>query len=252
MRIRSLQLAAALSLLLAPASAAAQYDPRYPGGTAPAPARPAAPPPQRPPPPPPGPGPTGLTLGARFGYGWPGGDISDEGDPRLGDLVDHKLPIWLELGYRFNPAVRGGVFIELAPTTVSDVYCPPGQSCDAFDWRFGVDLQLHLRPGAPVDPWVGVGLGVEVLQADTTLVDPLGNPFFGEVTYTAFELPMLEGGLDLALGRWFTLGPFVSWSLGTYTSVEARGAGFTTTDVAIHDRALHQWLELGIKGTFSL
>ena len=81
-----------------PALAAGQYDPRRPPPRGHA-----------------GPRDQGLTLSARLAYGAPAGDISDEVDaggaplyPKLDDLVRHKVPIWLELGYRFNPAVWGG------------------------------------------------------------------------------------------------------------------------------------------------
>jgi hypothetical protein len=235
--------AVALAVLLLPGLAAAQHDPRRP-------------------PPPPGaphhgtdePGDTGLTLGARFGWGTPRGDISNEGDPRLDDLVDSKIPIWIEVGYRFNPAVWGGVYVEYAAVNVANAFCDPARSCDGSSVRFGVDLQVHLAPLRHVDPWIGIGFGAEFVSADT-LLDTNGDGLpdaLGNVSYGGLELPLLEAGIDVALSSRFTLGPYLSWSAARFTSRDTELSGFSELSERIHDGTYHGWLELGVKGTFKL
>jgi hypothetical protein len=238
MRLRPILL---LALLALPAAAAAQYDPDAPPPPVGRPSR-AAPPRSY------GPADTGLVLGARLGYGSPGGKISNE-DPRLDDLIDSKIPIWLELGYRFNPTVRGGLYLELAPMSVNDTFCLPGRSCDAGSVRFGIDVQFHLSPFHPVDPWIGAGIGAEFISADAydPTIDDIST--FG---YGGVEFPLLEAGVDLTVSPRFALGPYVSWSAGRFTSYSVSSPGFADTSGRIQSRATHSWFQIGVKGTFKL
>lgn len=242
MRVRSLALALVLAL---PAIGSAQYDPN------------------RPPPRHPGSGPRaagprdqGITLSARLGYGVPTGDISDDVDqsgiridPALDDLVRYKVPIWLELGYRFNPALWGGLFLELAPTSMDDDFCLPGRDCDASNVRFGVDMQLHLAPYASIDPWVGVGIGMEFLSVEA--YDPSIDDI-SEFGWAGLEFPLLEAGLDLAVSRHATIGPYVAWSIGYFTRFDVESPGFADLDGEIDDKAIHTWFQIGVKGTLKL
>jgi opacity protein-like surface antigen len=229
------RLASVAIALLAPALALAQYDPRY-----------------YPPAAPRSPAEQGLVLGGRVGYGAPFGDISGN-DPALGDLMDSKIPIGLELGYRFNRTVWGMLYLELAPAFVNDSFCPSGANCRAADFRFGVEAQFHLAPYQPVDPWVGVGVGLEVLSARTNIVFPNGTTALADASYLGLEFPLLEGGLDFNVAPQLAIGPFVSLGLGTYTSFSydpKDGSGTTTHSIT--DKTLHGWLEVGVKGTFKL
>jgi hypothetical protein len=244
MRARQLTVLAAITL---PALAVGQYDPR---GTPPPPRR-AAPPREA------GPGPTGLTLSLRAGYATPGGEIADDVDPVSGaeiyppldDVVVRKIPFWIELGYRFTPVVWGGIYLELAPVRGDRSFCLPDRSCEASTVRFGLDLQLHFSPRGSLDPWIGVGGGIEILNAE--LFDPTANAI-SEFSWAGFELPLVEAGLDVAVSRQVALGPYVSWSLGQYTSFSVRTPGFADESGRLDDRAFHSWFEVGLRGTLKL
>ena len=238
--------ALALALVLAlPAMGSAQYDPNYPPPRRPGGGQRAA-----------GPRDQGINLSARLGYGIPSGDISDDldaaglkVDPALDDSVRHKVPIWLELGYRFNPAVWGGFYLELAPASVDRDFCLPGRDCDAGSVRFGVDMQLHLSPRSNIDPWVGVGLGVEWLRVEA--YDPSIDDI-SEFTWAGLELPLLEAGLDLAISPRATIGPYVAWSIGYFTRYGVESPGFRDVSGSIDDLAIHTWFQIGVKGTLKL
>jgi hypothetical protein len=228
---------ALLAFLAFPAVAAAQYDPGQapprgaPDGYYQA---------QRLPP-------VGLSLSARLGYGAPTGRISDEGDGALHDLIDNKVPIWLELGYRFSPVLRGGIFFEYAPANVASDFCPTEfGNCDATDYRLGLDLQFHLAPFRPIDPWVGFGFGYEWLNAEA--YSSAANDVV-RFRYSGWELPLLEAGIDVAVLPGMTVGPYVSYSMGRYTDV---WDSFSDTTSNISSQAYHGWLEVGVKGTFNL
>ncbi len=235
------------ALLVAPAAALAQYAPPPPppqGGYYP-------PPPSRPA----GPADTGLNLSARLGYGAPFGDITNDlSFPfALKDVVPGKIPIWLELGARFNRHVWGGVFLELAPASIDSRFCDPSISCSAGDFRFGVDLQFHSSPRAPVDPWFGFGLAYEVMH--TRIFNFTSDPnYFGgnDWTFSGFEFPLLEGGVDFALSPNFSLGPYVSVSLGQFTHANVDVDGGPSVSYGLNGQTWHGWVQLGVKGTIKL
>jgi hypothetical protein len=193
-----------------------------------------------------GPGPQGPVFGMRLGYGIPSGRISDEGDPRLGDLIDHQIPIWLEMGYRFTPFLWGSLHGQISPTSVDYTYCA-GTHCDAMNYRIGADLQLHLMPYGPFDPWLGIGFGYEWLNAEA--FDDAG--VFTDFTFSGWQLPLLEAGMDFSLSPSFALGPYVAWAPGTYHNVDATQGGLTIRS-RINDKAFHSWFQIGVKGTFKL
>src|SRR5512133_1830622 len=181
----------------------------------------------------------GLVFGVRGGWSVPFGDVAP--GERLADLSDRKLPLWLELGYRFNGHFRAELYFELAPVSLASA-CPNGAACSAFDVRSGVALQLHPAPRSFLDPWLGVGFGVEYLQAT---VPPGGvGPAAWQLSWYGLELPG-EAGLDLALSDVFTIGPYASASFGQFTSQSAQPPGGSTKSNAIDPRGTHGWLQAG-------
>jgi hypothetical protein len=185
------------------------------------------------------------------GWGFPYGTISNEGDGQLNDLVHYKVPFWLEAGYRFNRFVRGNTFLELAPVSINSSVCPTG-GCTGSSVRFGFDLQLHFSPYYRVDPWVGFGFGWEWLSAQAQAFAPGGAPLGkGSFHYFGFEVPLLEGGIDIPVTHVFAVGPYISWSLGEFSSVDTSTVLGHTSN-SINARATHSWLQIGVKGTFNL
>jgi hypothetical protein len=248
MRARLASLAVALSL---PATALGQYSPQYP------------PPPQAPPPytkpaqyPPQygprlGPPEQGLVLGGRVGFGFPAGDLFNQSP--MTDLVGDKVPIWLELGYRFNRHVRTDLYFEFAPTGIKDAVCFSG-SCTGDNFRVGIDAQYHFTPYGVVDPWLGLGFGWEWLHAPGVIfVDPVtGNVFSIDQTWSGWELPLIQGGFDFPVAPNFTIGPYASFSLAEYTHYSQSGPRGLSFSQSISDRATHEWFQFGVKFTANL
>jgi len=62
--------------------------------------------------------------------------------------------------------------------------------------------------------------------------------------------------LDIRAGRNWTYGPYLALHVGTYTHVSSygafRGASRESTDISDADRAIHEWVTFGIRGTFTL
>lgn len=193
---------------------------------------------------------TGLVLALRAGGGVAFGSLESGGVP-VRDVVQWKVPLWLEVGYRFNPHVRGELYFEYGPGSVASAYCSPGVTCSAADARFGLAVQLHLAPERLVDPWIGVGFGVEVLNAHLSDAVPLGAAGRHEFTWAGIELPV-EVGLDVAVSERFTVGPYVSAAFGQFTSISQGPVGEDRESGAIDRRSTHGWVQVGIKTTLKL
>jgi hypothetical protein len=74
-------------------------------------------------------------------------------------------------------------------------------------------------------------------------------------TGKGFEFINLQGGLDFKVAPGLALGPFLSFSIGQYSSasVSCSGnacGGFASASDDIDEKAPHQWLLLGVRGTF--
>jgi hypothetical protein len=220
-------------------------------------------PPQQPPPayarpaqypqygPPHGPPEQGLVLGGRIGFGFPTGNLANQ--LPMTDLVFDKIPLWLEVGYRFNRHVRTDLYFEFAPVGIKDVVCFSG-SCTGDNFRVGIDFQYHTAPYGVVDPWFGFGFGWEWLHAPNVIFqDPVtGNLFSIDQTWSGWELPLIEGGFDFPVAPNFTVGPYASFSLAEYTHYSQSGALGLSFSQSISDRALHQWWQFGVKFTGNL
>jgi hypothetical protein len=193
---------------------------------------------------------SGFLLSARAGWGVPFGDLS-RGEPAVEDVVSAKVPIWLELGYRFARRVDGGLYVELAPARVAAAACGAAGACDGYDLRFGLLVHVHLAPARTIDPWLGVGIGVETLQAEVQGSDPAAPAGGEERTWSGIEAP-LELGVDARLSPRLKLGPYVSVSLAQFTSHEEQPAAGVSATGSIGRRALHGWMQAGLRATFRL
>ncbi len=190
----------------------------------------------------------GPTFSAWVGVGGGGGDISNEGDGPLGNVVDVSIPLGVSVGYRFNPIVRGNIFFEGVPLVMDDRACFSGNSCGGADYRLGLDIHLHLAPLRHVDPWLGIGFGYEWLRFDATGCDISGFCFGERFRYSGWIFPRISAGLDLAASPFSSFGPYIAYTAGQYSNVNTDTAGSMT----IHDRAYHGWLEIGIRGNLNL
>jgi hypothetical protein len=192
---------------------------------------------------------SGPFFGVRAGLAVPYGDVA-QGGPRLEDFVDRKIPLGIELGYRFHRRFWGELFFDLAPASAASELCAGDVDCSASNFRLGLAFLLRLAPRASVAPWLGAGVGVEVLNVEGRNAEAGGVPY--EWSWFGLELPFLEAGVDLAVTERFTLGPWISATIARFTSDSARASGGETVSGAVADRAQHGWLSGGIKATLHL
>jgi hypothetical protein len=192
------------------------------------------------------PGTQGWALGLRTGYALPFGNVSGKGGAGLAHLYDGAVPVWVDIGYRSSPHFYAGIYFQYAPTVMSTDLCGPDMHCHGSDVRFGLDAQYHFVPGGAFDPWVGVGAGFELANAEYTRTGQMSA-----MTVSGFEIANVQLGGDFTVGKVLKLGPFAAATLGDYSTASLATNGALTSG-GIDDQALHTWFMLGIRGQYDL
>lgn len=194
----------------------------------------------------------GLDLGVRLGYARPfGSSFGDTaGDDKLRDLVSSAVPLALEAGYRVNAGFTVGAFFQYGVMQVeANPYsgCGPVISCSGYLVRVGVEGIYNFNLDFALTPWVGVGAGYEWFHISSS-----GNGQSAAITARGFELVTVQAGGDVRVAPGFAVGPYVSLSLARYATASFGAPGFAGTSTFDGDNGLHEWLQLGVRGRFSL
>ena len=197
-----------------------------------------------------------LELGARTGVALPFGSVAS-GSP-LSDSIGAQIPVQIDLGFRPDPHLFIGAYGSYGFVVPASGVCQGG-SCSGSDVRAGVEAQFHFRPGFRFDPWLGVGTGYEWLHVASwssgKVQDGVDTSTDANLTLRGWEIVNAQAGLDYALCTGVRVGPFVGFSIGEFENASQsstlRGTEHaSSTD--IQQTALHEWLTLGLRGSFDL
>lgn len=192
---------------------------------------------------------TGLQLALRTGVAVPFGEVDD--GSKMSDSFTPQVPIIADVGIKVAPDLFIGAYVGVSFGGVGDTVkqgCDAvGVGCTAFGVRFGIQAQYHFNPDGQWNPWVGYGIGLELLDASGSKNDDkLHAGLFG-VEYAHFM-----AGVDYRVNDIVGIGPFADFALGQYgsTSLEATRNGVTKkSNGELSNPALHEWLTLGLKVT---
>jgi len=191
-----------------------------------------------------------LELALRTGYGIPLGHTGkvagDTTDDKLSSTIKGEIPLWLDVGYRFNPEMYLGLSFQYAFGLMADGQCPSGVDCSVSDLRLAANFMYHVTPQQPADLWLGLGVGYEWLELSASAQGQSASE-----SGSGFEFANLQAGVDIAATPTFALGPFVSFSMGEYRSVSLSGPGISM-DSDVTSKSLHEWLIFGVRGVLDL
>jgi hypothetical protein len=189
----------------------------------------------------------GLDLGLRFGYALPFGDFAQNSS--LDTLVNGVIPIEVEAGFRANRIATLGILFQYGIVRVKEnvtTGCGGASSCSGSAVRLGLEGIFRAPTSGSFVPWGGLVVGYEWLNFNQTV-----NGSDTSVQLKGFEFVGFQAGGDVQVGPQFALGPFVSFSVARYESASATMGGVTMSgDIA--RTAIHEWLQFGVRGTFSL
>jgi len=205
---------------------------------------------------------SGLALGARLGYALPMGKLGSTAttpaataNDNLPDAVTGMVPIWFDIGYRINPSFYVGGFFQYGFAFVNkdkSVECNQGVSCSAHDIAVGANFHYHILPAAPFDPWVGAGIGYEILGLGLN-GNLLGRPIDTSGSITGLQFLSLQAGGDFKAAPDVAIGPFIGFAIGEFTgySLTDNPSGLTVSG-DLNDTGMHEWLTIGVRAQFNL
>ncbi|HKU43463.1 MAG TPA: outer membrane beta-barrel protein, partial [Polyangiales bacterium] len=196
-----------------------------------------------------------FEAAVRTGIGIPLGKVSDDGTD-LNDIASLQIPLQLDVGVRLASNWFVGAYFQYGFGIVSDdaTFCDDDDlldiDCSASDVRLGIQAHYHFSPRQSLDPWLGLGFGYEW----ATLSAEGGNLEISS-SVSGFEFVSFQFGIDFEVSRHVRLGPFLSFSLAQFdeSSVECDGANVCSNvgvSGDIEDKALHEWLMLGVRVAF--
>ena len=189
----------------------------------------------------------GVIVSADVGLGvaWGKADGAERAGSGVLDVVPKALPFRVAAGYRFDPSWSADVNLTYAPLALSGGCAEDNAS--ASETFLGAALRWHRPSQRIVRPWLSLGLGYERFRYVG------GCP---DVELKGVDLDFQVGG-DIHVSLSWTLGPFASLRVGTYLHTYAQshdrsGAGGPIDEaVSVGDLALHEWLSIGLRGTFT-
>jgi hypothetical protein len=132
-----------------------------------------------------------------------------------------------------------------------------------MQWGFGPQALYHFSPEKGFDPWVGLGVGLEILHSKVSGSVPVPVPGGGTVQATTNasvtdrgpELNVSVGG-DFRLGKSLRVGPVLTVTLAQYTvhvgeqRVNITGVPEQVTQVPPVDNGMHALFALGARLSF--
>lgn len=182
---------------------------------------------------------------------------------KITDSAKVSIPLLVELGFRATPRFYLGVWgsWEKVFTKENPLSCPEGFDCSTHQWRVGPEVRYHLSPDAGFDPWIGLGVGLEILESHvegTTQIQvapgvTVPADVDTRVTDRGPTFARLALGGDMRLSRMLSLGPIFTASIGSYTvrtgsqTVDITGVGPREGELARVDDGFHALFTLGLR-----
>lgn len=187
-----------------------------------------------------------VSLGLRLGYGPALGDAAK--DSKMSDGVKSQIPIQLDATYALTPSFALGGYASYGFGQTGGVF---DDICDQADCstrvvRLGVQGVYSFAPVGQLRPFAAVGAGYEW----GSLTAEAGGQE-ASVSFRGFELLNVTGGADYQLSPQLAVGPYIGLSLGRYSNTSTDyGSGSVSGE--IDEKAMHEWLQFGIRGRFDL
>jgi len=199
----------------------------------------------------------GFALGLRAGYSIPLGHAegSEYGErPKMSEVFKGAIPLQVEAGYFFNSNVYLGAYFQYAPVLIADD-CGSDVSCSANQMRFGINASYHFRAGEKFMPWMGLGIGYEMLNVKASSSEAGVETTLG-TSARGIEFAALQAGADYRINDTFSIGPYVSLAAGVYqtstSSLEIKNAPIIgdvseSNSESIDNKTVHAWLSGGVR-----
>lgn len=197
---------------------------------------------------------TGFQGSLRMGVMFPAGRASGEPGDALATRYSWQIPFTFDLGYKPIPELYVGAYFGFSlgaegNQALIERWCVDNDNdlendiaCNSHTLRAGLGAQYHLAPDARWNPWIGYGFGVE--SASQSIHDRHQGRS-ESTTATGVTFASLSAGADLRHVLGF--GPYGEVSVGRFNSTSTEVDNIERFRGPIEDRALHYWLQIGLR-----
>jgi hypothetical protein len=169
-----------------------------------------------------GPSELGLAVGVRGAYMLPFGQAN--GSPLYGTVLLGAVGVGVDAGWFFSRHFYVGAYFQygfgIGAGQNNDTCGDDNVACTATVYRFGLVSHWHFKPGASWDPWIGGGLGYEVVTLTSDPEDDSEDP--QSATLQGLDAT-LELGLDFKPLPYLGVGPYVELATGPYLGTDSFG-----------------------------
>jgi hypothetical protein len=178
----------------------------------------------------------GVAMGVAFPVG-----LLDASGLGLGSAVSPQFTVTLEGSFRPIVELELGLYLLFGAGSSHgplNNYClAVGGWCDAFDMSAGFFPRWSFLPRGPINPWVMVSGGFELLS--------VSNDYHDSFDYSGWQVGAAVG-FDLRFGRAISASFQLGTRWGQFTSLSVSGLlpsiGF--------EPAMHGWIDFGVRGNF--
>jgi hypothetical protein len=175
-----------------------------------------------------------LTLGNGYSQGFGSAD----GALGLRDYAKGGFSTQLGFGYRFDPNLMLGIYVEGANYFESGA---ARDDTDTYGAAAGIQANWHFAPFATFDPWVGLGGGYRGYWLD--------KPNAGTTAVYGLDLVRVRFGVDYRTSSWMSMGPMVGASLTTFL---VKDPDFASDVETVEDREISTFVFVGFQGRFEI
>ena len=189
----------------------------------------------------------GFAVGARVSLAFPVGSIlSDPGTGPLliDEMVAISIPIQVDVGLTVHRRWFVGAYVGYAWDVLQIGQCKVGESCSVTGLRLGLQATYAFRDHG--GPWAGLGTGWEWLFTRYSSAE-----FTTRLDVGGWEYAIFQVGWDVEVSPGWMVGPWITGSVGEFSRA-SMSVGGRNREIVIPNRAVHGWIQLGVKGSFSL
>ncbi len=188
---------------------------------------------------------TGPELGLRLGYATAFG--ATHGGAPVTETISGAVPFWLDVGYRFAPRWFIGGYGQYGVGVTGASVTSSCENCQPSSVRVGLQLQYQWLRSETRSAWIGLGIGREFLNVSVDDERREAKSFRG------WEWLNVQFGSEWQPIPGLGIGPFFSFALGSFDSVEEtclnefecpKAERRVTTNL---DSRFHGWVSAGLR-----
>ncbi|HVJ14325.1 MAG TPA: hypothetical protein VM686_02750 [Polyangiaceae bacterium] len=183
----------------------------------------------------------GFQAALRSGFSLPWGKASEEPGDELSARSGWQVPVILDAGFKLNKPVFLGLYLGFGYGSGRAEACDAeGFDCRVLSYQFGVQGQYQFGASEAINPWIGYGIGYEILEQS------ISTEGYDE-TEISHGMTFAKLGLGADLRGVFGLGPFVEVSAGRFAASSTSVDETEVHEGPVDESAWHGMLSFGVR-----